>query len=250
MGFKIEHIFMPSTGVDLVFNMDSLDPISRSSIIHDIDLKKETITIAQPLIPITPATPYKQLHLTTILHHKQRRSRVGVSCYPAKFNDHYILAGQTVSKAIILKYKLPVKETNIRSAFRLPLSHNHTIKAKIAHQNTNYTTVSDFSIRDISLRGMGLAIPNKKGSHTPLENLKTADIITMGMVLIDRVNNEDKIFGTISLKTKVIRINKNYSESHVLVGLETIELGEKNETLLNSFIHKAQIDELNRLRFR
>jgi len=251
MDFDIERIFIPSTGVDLVFNMNSLDPISRSSIIHDTNFKKETITIAQPLIPITPSTSCKQLHLTTILHNKKQNTRVGIECQLVEFDNRYLLANQKVSKAVILKYKLPVTETNIRSAFRLPLSRNHTIKAKIIYKHTDYSTAGDFSIRDISLTGMGLTVKKKKiPVANPLSGLKAADIIPMGMILIDIEKEDEKIVGTFTLKTKVKRVNKNYSESHILVGLEIIGLGQKNETMLNSFIHNAQIDELNRLSFR
>ena len=243
---------MPSVGVDLVFNMNSLNPISRPSIIHDTDFQKETITIAQPLIPITPTTSFELLHLTTIINYKQRKVRAGIQCQPIKFDNQYHLANQAVSKAVILKYKLPVKETNIRSSFRLPLSRNHTIKAKIIYNHTHYYTGKDFSIRDISLAGMGLVIPKKRtGVPSPLIGLKKADIIPLGLILVETVpdEGEEKPVGTFSLKTIVVRVNNNYSDSHALVGLKIVDLNEKNETLLNRFIHKAQINELNRLRF-
>ncbi len=245
---------MPSVGVDLVFNMNSLNPISRPSIIHDTDFQKETIIIAQPLIPITPTTPFEILHLTTIIRSKQRKVRAGIQCKPIKFDNQYPLANQAASKAVILRYKLPVEETNIRSAFRLPLSRNHTIKAKIKYNQTDYYTGKDFSIKDISLTGMGLVIPKKKAPlPSPLVGLKKADILPMGMLLVETgtgEEEEEKPVGTFSLNTIVKRVNNNYSGSHALVGLRIIDLDEKNETLLNRFIHNAQIDELNRLRFR
>ena len=248
MSFKIEHIFTPSIGVDLVFNINSLNPISRSSIIHDTDFQKKTIIIAQPLTALSSATAYDTLHLATIFHTKQGKIRAGVQCKPIKFEDQYHLANQAISKAVILKYELPVEEINIRSAFRLPISHSHTIKAKLKYNQTDYYTGKDFSIRDISLTGMGLLVPKKKAS--PLIGLKKADIIHMGMILVKVGEKENKPVGTLALKTTVARVNHNHSNSHTLVGLSIINMNNKNETLLNSFIHKAQIDELNRLRFR
>ena len=141
-------------------------------------------------------------------------------------------------------------ETNIRSAFRLPLSRKHTIKAKIIYRQTDYYTAKDFNIRDISLTGMGLVISKKKAATNPLMGLKKADIIPLGMILVEAGEKADKAVGTFSLKTIVARVNNNYSDSHALIGLRIIDLDEKNETLLNSFIHNAQIAELNRLRFQ
>lgn len=246
---------MPATGVDLVFNMNSLNPISRSSIIHDIDHRNQTITIAQPLIPITVTTSYDELHLTAIIYNKNRKMRVGLQCQPVKFDDHYRLASQIITKAIILKYKPPVAETNIRSAFRLPLSRKRTIKAKMLYRQTNYSTPNDFNIRDISFTGMGLTIPQKKISlSSPLISIKTAEFIPLGLILIDTVDTgggeKEMPIGTFALKTKVVRVNKNYSDSHILVGLKIIDMNQKNETLLNSFIHQSQIDELKRLRVK
>lgn len=247
---------MPATGVDLVFDMNSLNPVSRSSIIHDTDPKNQTITIAQPLIPITDKTSYEELHLTVIIYSKNRKMRVGLQCQPIKFDDHYRLTNQIISKAVILKYKLPVAETNIRSAFRLPLSQKHTIKAKMIYRQTNYYTPNDFNTRDISLTGMGLTIPQKKTPPSPLISLKTAEVIPLGIILIDTIDTaegekkKERPIGTFALKTKVVRVNQNYSDSHILVGLKIINMNQKNETLLNRFIHKAQIDELKRLRVK
>ncbi|MCP4553275.1 MAG: PilZ domain-containing protein [Bacteroidetes bacterium] len=246
MSLKVDSIFMPSVGVDLVFNINSLNPISRSSIIYDTDHKNQTITIAQPLIPITASTTYDELHLTTIMPNGQRKIRTGIQCQPLEFIDQYRLANQAVSKAVILKYKPPVAETNIRSAFRLPASRKYMIKAKLPYRHIDYYTPNDFSIRDISFTGMGLTIPKKKASASnPLIELNKADVIALGISLIEE--GEETPVGTFSLKAEIVRVNKNYSNSHILFGLKIIDMTRKNETLLNQFIHNAQIDELKRL---
>ena len=240
---------MPSVGVDLVFDMNSTNPISRSSIIYDTDYPKSTITVAQPLRPITSTTVFGQLHLTTIIFNGTRKIRIGIQCHPIEFNEQYRLANQAISKAIVLKYTHPVSETNIRSAFRLPLSQKYTIKAKLIHNQTEYYTAKDFSIRDISFTGMGLVIPKKKGtSANPLTGVKKTDVIPLGLILVAK--GEEKPIGTFPLKTMVVRTNSNYSDSHVLVGLKIIEISQKNESLLNRFIHNAQVDELKRLSIR
>lgn len=246
MGFEIDKIFLPSVGVDLVFDMDSLTPVSRSSIIFDTCYDDNTITIAQPIVPVTPDTRFDQLHLTTIVHTRQRRARVGLACRPAKFIDNYHLANKSVTKALVLTYKTPAIETNIRAAFRLPLSRHHNIKAKLLYNGVEYFTAKDFKIKDISFAGIGLVVPKKIGKKiNPLTKISIGTPIPVGMILVDK-NQKDPV-GTFPVKTHAVRLSPNYSESHMLVGLRITTIMPESEDLLNRFIHNAQIDELKRI---
>ena len=246
MGFDIENIFLPSVGVDLVFDMDSLTPISRSSIIYDTDYGNRTITIAQPIVPVTSETQFEELHLTTIIHIKQRRVRIGLACKPIKFIDQYHLANRSTTKALVVEYRLPPVETNIRSAFRLPLSQRHNIKAKLLLNGVEYFTAKDFKIKDISFAGMGLVVPKKlNGKPNPLTQAQSGTLVPVGMILVDR--GQQAPVGTFPVKTKVARLNPNYSETHMLIGLKIIAITAESEDLLNRFIHNAQIDELKRI---
>ncbi|MBU1341971.1 MAG: PilZ domain-containing protein [Proteobacteria bacterium] len=230
----------------MVFNMNSLAPYSRSSIIYDVDFKKNEIIIAQPLIPFSKDTSFKELDLTTIIQDKNRRIRVGIKCCRYKMIDRYALANKTIVSAVLLTYELPVKETNIRSAFRLPVNTKYIIKGKLLYGNLEYFTPRDFSIRDISLTGLGLVIPKKRNKNlNSLLELKINEEIMVGIILVNVSQN--KPVGTLPVKTQIIRINSNYSDTHSLVGLKILNLGKEKETILNGFIHDAQIDELKRL---
>ena len=246
MAYDVESIFQPSMGVDLVFDMDSLNPVSRSSIIYDTDHANQTITIAQPIVAVTGETSYDQLHLTTILYVRQQRVRVGIPCRPVRFIDHYKLANQAVTRAVVLEYIPPPSETNIRSAFRLPLSLRHTIKAKLLYNDQEYFTARDFKIKDISFAGIGLVLPKTvKDTLNPLTLIPQGTHIPVGMILVDKEEKEP--VGKFPVKTKVVRINPNYSETHVLMGLKILGITSEHESLLNRFIHNAQIVELKRL---
>ncbi|WP_158406071.1 hypothetical protein [Desulfobacula toluolica] len=48
MDFDISKGMLPSVGVDMVFNINSMVPYCRPSIIYDVDLANKTIIIAQP----------------------------------------------------------------------------------------------------------------------------------------------------------------------------------------------------------
>lgn len=249
MGLDIQRIFAPSVGVDLVLNMHSLTPTSRSSIIYDTDYSRKQITIAQPLVPLTSKTTFDDLHLTTIIPGKQRKIRIGIPCRPVSFLSDYQLANQSTARAVVLEYALPMTETNIRSAFRLPLSIKYLIKAKLLYNGTEYYTSRDFSIRDISFAGLGLVIPRKiQKIVNPLTTLKLNDPLAIGMILVDKA--ETSPIGTFPVKAEVKRLNDRYSKTHILAGLKITRMAPQNEDTLNRFIHNAQIDELKRLSAR
>ncbi len=245
MTFDIDKIFLPSTGVDMVFNINSLTPYSRSSIIYDIDLKKNEILIAQPLIPFSKNTQFRELHLTTVIYDKNIKRRVGIECVQFRIIDKYKLVNKTDVSATVLKYNLPIKETNIRSAFRLYLGTKYAIKGKIIYNNKEYMTSRYFSIRDISISGVGLNIPKKNNKTNPLSRIKIHEKILIGIVLINM--DQNKPVATLPVKVQVIRIEPDYSDTQSLMGVKILQLKTDDETILNKFIHDAQVDELKRL---
>lgn len=246
MTFDLRTIFLPSVGVDIVFNINSLAPYSRSSIIYDTDHINQTIIIAQPLTPLSKNTQFKEFHLSTVVNEKQGKIRVGIACEKFDLIKQYELANKKTVPAVKIKYTLPAKEINIRSAYRLPLSAKYIIKGKLLFQGQEYYTSRDFSIRDISLSGAGLTIPKKRNAaRNPLLDIKLNDKIRLGFILIQ--TDLDEPIGTLPLIAQVTRINQKYSETHYLFGLKTIKIKPEDDNLLNKFIHDAQVDELKRL---
>lgn len=246
MKFDVKKIFYPSVGVNLVLNLNTDSPISKSSIIYDVDFKKQTIILAQPTIPITPSTQLDDLHLTTLVYMNQRRLRIGIHCIPIRFINNYPMADGTTIKAIEIQYRLPASETNIRSAFRLSMPSRYTIKAKITHDEHEYRTSGDFKIKDISFSGLGVVILEKKGERPPsLSVLKAGTKMIMELALVDR----DRPGATeiLPVQIQVARTNINHSETHTLVGLKITNITREDEARLNQFIHRAQIEELKRI---
>jgi hypothetical protein len=246
MDFEVQSIFQPSVGVDIVFNINSTTPYSRSSIIYDTDFKNQTIIIAQPLTPLSKNTQFNELHLSVIIHERNRKLRIGIPCKAFSVIDHYTLANDEKVPAVKIKYGLPAREINIRSAYRLPMTPKFIIKGKILFQNLEFYTSRDFSIRDISLAGIGIIVPKKKKKGlNPLLQLQRKDKLRMGVILINMDVNEP--VGTLPLTVQVARVNSKYSESYCLVGLKIVALKRESESILNKFIHDAQVAELKRL---
>ena len=228
--------------MDLVFNMNSLAPYSRSSILYDVDFENESITIAQPRTALSQKTTFRELHLTTIIQEKNKKVRFGVECQSFNIIDQYLLANKARVPAVLLKYKLPVEETNIRSAFRLPRSTKYIIKSKILFRDLEYTSQKDFAIRDVSFNGVGIIIPKIKNTDSnPLAVIRANEEIDFQIILTD-TGEEEPI--TIPICALVARVNPGYSERYTLMGLQFINLSNQNEALINKFIYDAQVHEL------
>ncbi len=243
MNFETNKIFFPSTGVDIVLDIDSDTPRSRASIIYDADYKKQIFIVAQSNPAITPNMSYDQLHLTTISYIKNRKVRVGISCRPIRFINDYPLANKATTKAVVLSYTLPVKEKNIRAAFRLSVNASHTVKGKLQVDNAEYLSDKDFKIKDLSFGGIGMVVAKKRTSD--LIGLKVGALLPMGISLVD--NKRKTPIATFAIKVRIVRVNKNYSESHILFGLKIEAITPDNEDHLIKFIHEAQIAELKRV---
>ena len=249
MGLDLSNIFTPSLGVDLVADINSLAPSTWASIIYDVDHEQNTVTIAQPLSPISEKSKKTDFYLTTIIVNDQTHAnvRVGVPCVVREIDNEYPLANGSTTKAVTLECKPPVLETNIRSAYRLPLSKKHSIQAKLRRNKLDFYTSRHFRIRDISFAGVALLVPHQiNGKKNPISELELHETFMLGMTLIHQ--EEKTPAGTFPVKVKVARINERFAKSHLLVGLRIIGIAKENEETLSRFIHNAQIDELKRLR--
>ncbi len=246
MTLTIHEIFVPSVGVEIALDINSLNPYAASSIIYDTAHQNRTIIVAQPLNPIISSTPFEEIHLTTILKTCQGKKRYGIKCVSTAFLKDYMLFDKSKVGAIVLQYIPQLIETNIRSAYRMPLSRNYTIKAKLVYKNNDHYSIKAFSIRDISTTGFGMTIPlklNKK--KNPLTDLTVSTSAVIGMLLM--AHDSKQPIATIPLKIEVARIDRNYSEGHIFIGVKFVGMTQDKEDQLNSFIHTAQLDELRRL---
>jgi len=248
----LSKIFIPSVGVDLVFNLNSLTPFAKSSIIYDIDYTNLLAIIAQPLNPVTSNAKYSEMHLTAVMRGNKGKTRVGIKCKPVKLIKNYNLAGNKKVNAIQLQLFPPLTETtNIRAAYRLSLSSHFAINGKIIYLEKEYMTKKDFIFRDVSFAGSGIICPKKVDSKiNPLTKITVHETIKIGMVLQkESKDNPSQLeaVGIIPAKAEITRSNYNFSETHIFLGMKFINISSEKENILNTFIHEAQVDELQRL---
>lgn len=245
MEFEIEKIFAPSCGIDLVFNLSSLTPYSRSSIIYDVNHDTREIIVAQPHVKFTENTEFDELHITTIKLHDNKKTRLGLGCTPVQILSQYRLANRNTAEAIQLRYSGNITEANIRAAFRLSLSAKFAVKGKITIRGQELFSPKDFSIRDISLNGIGIVIPKKVAQVHGLLDIERGNEMALALILMNL--EQGKPMGTVPVGAKIARVNQNYSPSHIFAGCQFVNITTETDSLLNQFIHTAQIDELQKL---
>ncbi len=246
MELQIEKIFSPSTGVDLVLDLNSLYPTALSSIIYDADFKKQTFVIAKPLQSVKSKIKFSEMHITTLINKDNGKQRVGLKCAPIGASSKYKLSNGKRISVVLLRYFPPIMETNIRSGYRLPLSKRFSAEAKLIDGKTEYHSSRDFTIRDISISGMGIIIPKKlKKQLNPLTKINVHHQAKMEIHLIK--DGIAKPVSDILTDIEIKRINANFNEVSYLAGLEFINLPPAKEEELSRFIHIAQVDELKRL---
>ncbi len=242
----IKKIFVPTANVEIALNLNSLAPYAASSVIHDTHHESKTIILAQPLYPITSSTPFSEIHITKTVKTKNGINRYGIKCSKITFIEDYRLFDKSKVRVINVEYVPQLIETNIRSAYRMPMSKNYTVKAKLIHKKMDYYSIKDFLIRDVSVTGLGIIVPLKIGKkRNPLTLLTVSTSAIMGMLLM--AQNSKKPIATIQMEIKIARMDQNYTEDSIFIGIKFIGLSQKKEEILNSFIHAAQLDELRRL---
>lgn len=247
---QVNKIFSPGIGVDIVFNPDSLSPIVKSSIIYDCDHKSKTMIISQTTPPVLPNFGYEAMGITTLTTNEfSQKIRVGMNCNILKFIDNYSLTNSSAAKAILLEYRLPVIETNLRSAYRLELASTFQAACKLIYKGQTYLSGQYFKVHNISATGIGLLIPKKaKKKRNFFIDIKPGTECKIGLALRNIHSNTESV--TISVTAKVIWKNTNFNPLSGFAGLKFIKISKEDEAALSKFIHEAQvyiIREMSRL---
>lgn len=247
MNKENEFLLKPGMGVDLVFNLDSLSPLSKSSIVFDCDESRRQVIVAQPAQRIHKDYQFKQMHISSLIKKElSAKIRLGYSCKIVDIIKEYSMANQEKTEAILLEYSPPAQEINIRSAFRFHPNPNFDVYGKIVIDNAIYYSGRHFKFHDISITGIGILIPKKiLKERNPLLDLKANSYAKIG-ILLKIGNREDSVF-TIECDIKVIRTHMEYNLLSGFAGFSMVNLTQDQEETLNRFIHNAQLDEIRKV---
>lgn len=241
-----ENIFLPGTPVEMVFNIDSLMPVSKNSIIFDADFKTKELIISQTTPRTSKAFSYETLHITTLKTNSSDKIRLGIKCAILNFIDSYRLNKETTEQAIKLSYSGKISEVNIRSAFRIKPNNVYSIMAKLIFKNKEFLSAKDFKIFDISLTGIGILIPNiSNRQENPLIELEIGDSGKIGIVMKEPgPEKEVPIIKKLINKIKIVRINKKFNQRYILIGCQFGPWERNHEEDLGKFIHQLQLFEI------
>lgn len=237
--------FSPGAGVDIVFNINALSPIVRSSIIFDFDAATGKMAVSQPTPRVLPGFRWSEMHVTTLTKKTGGDTmRLGLSCAIEKFVEDYKLFGKSTTQAILLSCTQPIKELNVRSAYRLHPTPTYNIAGKMLHRKETYNSGKDFRIDNVSVAGIGMVIPKKVGGKlNPLLTLGRGARSRIGLVLLHHSNSPFTFACTVIVR----RVNTNYSDVSGFLGLQFVDIKEAEEHLLAKFIHEAQLHSIRQI---
>jgi hypothetical protein len=234
-------------GVDLVFDLDSLSPKSKSSLIYDCDESRKQIIVAQPNQKIHKTSNIGQMHISSLLKKElSSKIRLGYSCKIIDIIKDYSLSNQVKTEALLLEYHPPAIEINIRSAFRFRPNSIFEVFGKLVVNKEIFYSGRHFKFHDISVSGIGILIPKKiLKERNPLLDLKSDGYAKIG-ILLKNAEKEDFI-STIECDVKIVRTNMDYNQLSGFAGFSMLNLNQEQEETLNRFIHNAQLHEIRKL---
>lgn len=245
----IQKIFYPGATIELVFNLDSLNPRSFPTIIFDINHVAKTITIAQPSnVKLHKNLKFDQLHATTLARKENGgKARFGINCSIIEVEPSYkLISGETTS-AVLLSYSGNIIETNIRSGFRLTLNSFYDAACKIIYDGSEFFSGKHLKMHDISTTGAGIIILKKINTEkNPLLMMEPGYKGKIGLIL---KKPEGESITPISIPThfEVARMAPNYTEKSAFCGIRFHRITADHEDLISKFIHEAQLFEIHKM---
>jgi len=242
----IEKVFPIGRKIDLAFNLESLHPTVRSTIIHECDYRTKSMILSQTNPKILPNLNYKKMEMTTLVgKQKGGTLRLGIGCDIINFESNYQLSAGQTEAAFIVRYALPLKKTNIRGAYRIQPNPKYDIKGKLIYNNTSVVADREFKIHDISATGIGIPaakIVNNK--RNPLFYLEKGNQVECEIILSDALKNKKiKIRACI----KIVRIQNLSNRTRSFIGGKYMGIDPNDNENLFQFIHSAQTYEIRNM---
>jgi hypothetical protein len=241
-----DSVLKSGTGIDLVVNLHSLNPVSFASVIFESDSKGLSLIVSAPGLShhLNGKTPV-QLHVSTLVRMDSgEKKRVGFPCRLVREIPGYRLGNGNTTRALSLSYLPNPEDVNVRTAFRYSPTATHEVLGKLLIAGHEFFSGNHFRISDISITGIGLVLPKLLGkAKNPLTALEAGRVAKMGIVLRDHAQEKEHI-DTMDTTFKVIRVNHKFNELSVFVGCLFTRLDSRSEGVLSQFIHNAQLHEI------
>lgn len=241
---QISSILKPGIGVDLIFNLSSMSPLVKPSIIFEQDNNK--IVVAQPQRKISSEYKFETMHISSLISNELSvKIRKGYLCRIIKLIDKYKLANDNRTQALLLELQEPLLEMNIRAAFRFKPNLTHNVIGKIVYEGKEFYSGVHFKVFDISISGIGFLIPKKiKKNRNPLLDISKNSPANVGLLLKSTEDKEEIL--TLESEIFIVRTNIEHNERSGFAGVSFQNLLQQSEEALNKFIHNAQLFEIRK----
>lgn len=238
------NILKPGIGIDLIFNLSSLSPIVKPSIVFEGENRR--IIVAQPQNKISRDYNYETMHVSSLISDDlSGKNRKGYTCKIIDHLNDYNLANKNKTQALLIEYEEPLIDMNIRAAFRFEPNVTHNVIGKMVYKGNEFYSGIHFKVFNISISGIGLLIPKKiKKSINPLLDIAKNSYAKMGLLL--RSTEEAEEITTIECEMLVVRKNTEYNKISGFAGFSFQNLLQQSEEELNKFIHNAQLHEIRK----
>ena len=244
-----DRLFVPGATIELVCGLHSDSPEIRPAIIHDTKPAEGLFGSSQTRPPLSIASSQEELHVTRlVVSERKEKVRRGIAVRVRAIQRHdYSLKGGFPEELVWLESEGPVVEINVRSAYRLTPGRQFPVFAQMRCGDEEYVCGRDFSILDISTRGMGLvALPEKGEGRPALLNLENGACLALGMAL-HYPREQNLPARKVVCLGKVVRKKDTSKGKTGILGLHFTKLLSRGEDDLHHFIHEAQLTEIRQL---
>ena len=245
---RVESLFRPGTRVDVVFNSKSMIPDVRAAVIYECNHDLLQMVISQTRPKIDPSFEFNEMDITVLVEEElNQKNRNGLGCIILRYLKDYMISEQTTENALLVEYFLPIKEMNVRSAFRFEPDNMFTVEGVIDAGEKQYVSGRDFKVKDISFTGIGLIVPNylKQEHKNFLLEMEKGEIVGITLKLIENTSGENEIM--VSSEVEVVRLAHTLNPKNRLIGMRFTKLSQKDEESLSRFIHNAQLNKIRKI---
>ena len=238
----IEDIFQPGTKIEIVFDIDDDSPVVFTTSILQCKYDSNNMIVYQTRPEILPSFKYQTMDIAMLLEKElNRKIRLGLKCKIVKFLNNYKISDTIRENVILIQYVSTMRKINLRSTFRLETSYRFSVEGKIfVDDGVIYVSDKDFSIRDISVTGIGFLVPKSvRKENNALLDISMGETYDVELQLKE-ANVDEKGF-KISTSIEIARKVMSFNDKSGFIGARFMEIKQEEAEKLYQYIHNAQL---------
>ncbi|MFZ5569812.1 MAG: PilZ domain-containing protein [Thermodesulfobacteriota bacterium] len=242
---QVSRIYRPGIKVEVVYELDSDNPIVLPSLLYECQHPSMQLVIAQTNPEMAPGRQAGKMTLTALVSGElNRKFRAGIDCGLLECYPEYRLSSGNTARAARIRYdEDSLKVVNIRTAYRFSPNPVFRVDAEIRFDDLTFFSEQDFKIHNISFTGIGLLIPRLVGGKVnPMMELTVGQTLSIEIRLTD--TRKEIQSAELSCELLVVRKEPDFNRRSGYAGFRLTGLSNPDVEKLNRFIHHAQLHEI------